>query len=176
MGATTANTTGAISPVLINILTEGESWTSPLLYFRGLCWLTCKYAMKTGKVQAVRFVTVSSNLELKLVKLSHIMPDMGNEVGEVVPRLLGKHTELTDMSGQSINAVDNDFKLLPMLGVVFRDIRSAVKNFWEKMKMPGTVFVDRTVPMVVVTEWARTPSLSTFPMEPRKAVITLNSI
>lgn len=176
MGATAANTTGAISPVLVDVLTKGEPWTSPLLDFRSLGWLTCKYAMKAGEVQPIGFVTGSSNLELKLVKLSHIMPDMWNEVGEVVARLLRKHTELTDMSGQSINSVDNNFKLLPVLGIMFRDIWSTMKNFREKMEMPSAFFVDRAVPVVVVTEWARAPGLGTFPMEPRKAVVALNGI
>jgi hypothetical protein len=79
---------------------------------------------------------------------------MRNEVWKMVARLLGKHAKLTDVSRQSIDAMNNYLKLFPMFRVVFRDIRGRMENLRKKVEMPSTVFVNRAVPVIVIAEWA----------------------
>lgn len=71
--------------------------------------------MQSSKIQAIGLITGCANLELKLEKLPHVVPDMRDEVRKVVAGLLRKHTELTDVRCQPVDAMNDYLKLFPML-------------------------------------------------------------
>jgi hypothetical protein len=104
------------------------------------------------------------------------MSNVRDEMCKVVARLLSEHAELTDVSCQPINAMNNDLKLLPMFRIILRDIGSSMENLGKKMEMPGALFVDSAIPVVVITEWARPATLGAVSVESRKTVVTLYSI
>jgi TRAP-type mannitol/chloroaromatic compound transport system permease large subunit len=104
------------------------------------------------------------------------MPNVRNEMREVVARLLSEHAELTNVSCQPIDAVNDYLQLLPMFRIILGDIGSSVENLGKKMKMPGALLVNGTIPVIVITEWARPTTLGALSMESRKAMVTLYSI
>lgn len=132
--------------------------------------------MQSGQIQAIRLITGCTNLELKLEKLSHVVPNVRNEVRKVIARLLSEHAELTDMSSQPIDSMNNYLKLLPMFRVILRDVGSSMEDLRKKVEMPGAFLVNRAVPVVVITEWARPAALGAFSMESGKAMVTLYSV
>jgi hypothetical protein len=104
------------------------------------------------------------------------MPNMRDEMRKVIARLLSEHTKLTDVSCQPIDTMHDYLELLPMLRVILRDIRSSVENLGKKVEMPGTFLVDRAIPVVVVTERARSTTLGALSVESREAMVALNSV
>jgi hypothetical protein len=51
-----------------------------------------------------------------------------------------------------------------------------MKNFRKKVEVPSTVFMNRTVPVVVVAEWTGTSAFRAFSMESREAMVALHSV
>jgi len=104
------------------------------------------------------------------------MSNVRDEMCEVVARLLSEHAELTDVSREPIDTMNDDLKLLPMFRIILRDIGSSMENLGKKMEMPGTLFVDRAVPVVVITEWARPATLGAVSVKSRKTMVTLYGV
>jgi hypothetical protein len=71
--------------------------------------------MQSSKIQTIGLIAGCANLELKLEKFSHIVPDMRNKVWKMIARLLRKHAELTDVRCQPVDTMNDYFKLFPVL-------------------------------------------------------------
>ena len=70
----------------------------------------------------------------------------------------------------------DNFQLLVVNRIVLGDFRCTSENGRQEAEVETPLFVNRAIPMMVVTEWAGTAILRAFVVEPCEAVVALDCI
>lgn len=90
--------------------------------------------------------------------------------------LRGVRKELADRVRESIHSLNDEFQLSEVNGIVPRNFWSFASNRSKEAEMPAPLFVDCSVPMMVVTERTGPAVLCAFAVESSKTVVALDSI
>lgn len=114
--------------------------------------------------------------KLDLVHLAHKVAHLRDIFWALVAGLRNEVYKLADDSGKAIHAMHNDLKLLPILGVVLRDLRSMQQHSREVAEMPTAFFAYCSVPMLMVAEGTGAAIGSTDAVESGVAMIALDGI
>ena len=123
------DTASTINPILVDVLAKCELRPSPLLH-ADRCRLSCEDTMQASKLKTEGELGVRGDGELDLVQLSHVVPDLRNVLWTLIGGLRCEGQELPNDTRQAVNTMDDDLELLPVLRVVFRDLRSVQEDRW----------------------------------------------
>ena len=110
--------------------------------------------MQASEVQTIRNFRKRRYSKLNLVKFAHIVSYLRNILSALVLGLTCKCKELTNDTRKPVDAMNDNFKFLPIAAVEFGDIGSLDENCWEIAEMPVSLLVNAPVPVLVVAEGA----------------------